>query len=260
MCVVWNGALNGAIGLYRRCQTEAGWSAPELSVALGGTARDFVAALTPDETLVEIHVVGAGDVMFGDLELSDEGLAVLPALAVDARGDLHVAWVSLGQQTGDPFSVVHRHRYTVEGGVQQLWLDSDIVSADESAPGGLSLALAADAHGGVHIAWGGSGMYYSAWTLQNGWGPIVTLVPESVGLDLDLAVDAEGGARAVWARAEGMYYAAQGANGAWSERRLVVEVIPGLQSAERPHLVVDAQGLTHTVWITSHDVYYMTLP
>jgi hypothetical protein len=94
MCAVWNGALSGA-------------------------ARDFVAALTPDGALAEIHIEGAGTVMFNDLALSGDDLATMPTLAVDARGDLHVAWASLGRQTGDPFSVVHRQRYTVvEGGGQ----------------------------------------------------------------------------------------------------------------------------------------------
>jgi hypothetical protein len=263
MCVMWNGATTGSdtIGLYRVCQTDAGWPTPEIIKLAPGTARDFAVGLAPDGTLAEIHLVGAGDLMFDDLALSGGELAVLPQLVVDARGDIHAAWVSLGQQSGEPFTVVHRHRYTVEGGSQQLWLDPDVLSAPENSPDALSLKLAADAQGGVHIAWSGNGgVNYRRWTLIDGWGETVTVSSESAGLDLDLAVGADGLARVIWSRLEGAYYAAQDANGTWSQPRLIVEVAVGLQSAERPHLVVDDQGVTHLVWVTNKDVFYLTLP
>jgi hypothetical protein len=264
MCAVWNGALKGTLGMYRRCQSDVAWSDPEIIVALGGINRDFAVALTPDGTLVEIHIAGAGDVMFGDLELTGEGLSTLPSLAIDARGDLHVAWVSLGRQTGDPFSVVHRHRYTVvEGGGQQLWLDPETLNTDENQPDALGLKLVADAQGGVHILWSGfdNGLYYRRWTLQGGWSEAVNVAPEAGGAFPDLAVAAEGRVRVAWARFDGVYYTSQGAEGAWSEPSRVVSTQPEAgQGAEQAHLAVDAQGVSHIVWVTNGDVYYVTLP
>jgi len=93
MCAFWNGATTGTdpgtIGLYRRCQTDSGWSEAEQIAGGSVTARDYSIALAPDGSVQEVHIVSVGDIYFGATELA-VGSNVQPALAIDA------AWVRLG--------------------------------------------------------------------------------------------------------------------------------------------------------------------
>jgi hypothetical protein len=253
-CALWNGAQTGTadIGIYRRCR-EADWTPAEIITQTGFTARDFSFALAPDGALQSLYLSGAGDIYFDDLKLSGDESAARPALVVDSKGDYHAFWVTLF----DPFAVVHRHRYTVvEGGGQQLWLDPDTVSTGESLPDGLSLSVAADGQGRVHVVWGGAdGIYYRRWSLTGGWENLSIVALDERGPYPDVAVDPEGRARAVWGRFDGLYYATQAADGTWSAPSRISDT-----PSDAPQIVVDVQSVSHIVWVTNGDAYYLTLP
>lgn len=254
MCALWNGAQTGTsdIGVYRRCR-EVGWAPAELITTTTLTARDFSFVLTPDGTLQALYISSAGDIYFNDLKLSGDELAARPVFVTDSVGDYHAVWVTLS----DPFTVVHRYRYTVvEGGGRQLWLDPDNVSTAESAPDGLSLSVATDEQGGIHVVWSGAnGLYYRRWSLANGWERPGIVALDERGPNPDMAVDAEGRARVVWGRFDGLYYVAQEADGAWSAPSRFSDT-----PSDAPQIVIDAQGTSHIVWVTNGDVYYLTLP
>jgi len=254
LCALWNGAQTGTadIGVYRRCRS-ADWAPAELITQTAFTARDFSFALAPDGALQALYLVSTGDVYFDDLKLSGDELAARPMLAVDSKGAYHAVWVTLG----DPFAVVHRYRYTVvEGGGQQLWLDPDTVSTAESLPDGLSLSVAADGQGSVHVVWGGAdGFYYRRWSLTSGWERPSIVALDERGPNPDVAVDPEGRSRVVWGRFDGLYYAVQEADGAWSAPSRISDT-----PSDAPQIVIDAQGVSHIVWITNGDVYHLTLP
>ncbi len=258
ICAFWSGATisadPGTIGLYRRCQTAAGWLAAEKTFEASGTARDHSLALAPDGSLREVHIASAGDVMFGETKLSDEELATTPALAIDAAGGYHVAWSRLG----DPFSV--EYRYSSDGG--QTWQDATRLSTDEIFADGLGLSLAADAVGNVHLVWSGAdanfanGIFYRHWTPAGGWGEVRRLAAsEESGPNPDLAVDTESRARVVWSRFDGVRYTAQAADGTWTQPVKLSESESGW-----PQIAVDVQGVSHVVWVSGEKIFYVTTP
>jgi hypothetical protein len=252
MCVLWNGAgAQNPLGLFQRCQTNAGWSAPESLIQAGGTAREFSAVRLPDDSVRAIHIVGAGTVQFGETVLSDD-LTLRAELVADAAGGFHAAWARLGN-TGESNGL--HYRASADGGL--TWTNVVTLSTTETQPDGLGLNLAADPQGGVHLLWNGfDGTHYRRWTPAGGWGETARLSDEQTyGPNPDLALDPNGLARAVWGRFDGMRYSQQAADGTWSAPRAVTS-----RETDRQQIAVDAQGLTHVVWVTDRDVYYLTVP
>ncbi|MGQ0603086.1 MAG: FecR family protein [Anaerolineales bacterium] len=265
-CVYWSGALTGTSdqGFFRRCREGAGWSAPESVARSLGTMRDYSLAYTPEGQLRTLYVGGAGTVYLDshnlgaaeddveDPQLSGEALAVQARLAIDARGGYHVAWVNLGQASGDPFTV--EYRYSSDGG--QTWTQPQTLSEAENAPDGLRLQLKADAQGNLHLTWNTSnGLYFRRWTNTEGWGAAINIAGEEDGPWTVLAVNADGLARAVWYRDDGVRYVAQNVDGTWPPPR-VVAAATNLDVG----LAVDAQGQAHVVWIKDDALRYSTMP
>ena len=54
---------------------------------------------------------------------------------------------------------------------------------------------------------------------------------------------------------DGLYYAAQEADGAGGAPSRISDT-----PSDAPQIVIDAQGVSHIVWVTNGDVYYVTLP
>lgn len=120
-----------------------------------------------------------------------------PALAIDSRDGLHLAW----GQTGAPMGVYH----SSASAPGYAW------SANTQINPGINIAegpfnIAVDSKDGLHLAWsskncGGGGCYrvrYSSRSAAGNWTPIVTLGTDGNGADhAALAVDASDGVHLV---------------------------------------------------------------
>ncbi|GAB4330845.1 MAG: hypothetical protein Kow0069_38460 [Promethearchaeota archaeon] len=135
------------------------------------------------------------------------GSSYEPSLAVDADGNVHVAWhdYSWILSSGTDPDVFYKN-FTVSTG---RWSDVELVSA-ESTGQSFSPSLAVDAAGALHVAWRdqtdheGAGtdydVFYRNRTAGGGWGSLVVVTAEST-LDCQkpsLAVDSSGTSHLVW--------------------------------------------------------------
>ena len=104
ICLYFNAALKssdpGTLGMYRRCQSDAGWSPAELIVQTPGTRRDNFPVVMSDGTVKSLYLVSAGDLYFQDIKLSDDFAAYRPVMIQDKAGGLH----AVGPRQADPFS------------------------------------------------------------------------------------------------------------------------------------------------------------
>lgn len=261
MCVFWSGATEstdpGTIGFYRRCRTAAGWTPAELALQQGFVARDYSLQLAPDGTLQEVHIESAGDVFFGEVQLS-EGLNNLPALAIDTAGNYHAAWVNLpAGDSGEPFNV--QYRFSADGG--RTWSPVTRLSTVENAPSALTLNLLADGRGRVHVVWHGttpafeSRLFYRQWTADAGWGEPVSASGEQGGTFGSAAAGPDGTVRVVWWETAGLFYAAQNADGAWGPPLKLGGSAGGYTS-----IAVDAVGASQVVWESAREVLYVVAP
>lgn len=249
MCVLWNGADQASVlGLFQSCQTNTGWAAPELLIQAGGTGREFSVVRLADDSVREVHINGAGTILFGETVLVED-LSTNPELVVDVGGGHHAAWAWLG----DPFAL--QYRYSADGGL--TWTEAVTLSTEADRPDGLNVRLEADRQGGVHLLWDGyDGAYYRRWTSTSGWGETMRVSDgDTRGAFSDLALDGNSLARAAWGRFDGVRYTAQAADGAWS-----APVIVTSREGDFPKIAVDAQGVTHLIWLTASDVFYLTPP
>lgn len=259
VCLYFNAASNasdpGTIGEYRRCQTAAGWSPAELVTRTPGTRRQNFPVVAPDGSVKALYIVGAGDLYFEVIKLSDDVAAYRPSLIQDHAGGLHAVWT----RQGDPFTL--EYRYSNDGGA--TWRQAAQLSDADTAPGGTQ-ALAADAQGRVHLAWVSlnGNIYYRRWSPDSGWSPTVQLDnggQNNSATTLGLAVNANGQAALAWQGSDTIYYVEQRADGTWTSPRVIAQ---GAGGGTGPALVVDPNGVRHVVWRgngQAADLFYAAL-
>jgi hypothetical protein len=254
VCAFWEGAVasGGQAGYFQRCRAEPGWAEAALVTPIG---RGFAPAFAADGTLA-VLTWRPNNIYFGETQLSDDALSASPLLAIDSAGGYHAAWHRLG----DPFSL--EYRFSGDGG--QTWDEAQALTDADDAPDGLSFDIAADALGGVHLAWAGyQDLYYRRWTSAGGWEAPVALTGDAPTGNLNLEVGADGLAHVLWQSvSEGVWYAIQSPDGTWAAPRQLAPDY-GNWGANGPAMVLDAQGAAHIVWkndALGRDLYYFNVP
>ncbi len=258
-CAYWDGASVSAdpdtIGIYRQCQSSGEWLERELVQKTRAGSQNFIGDFDSEGIFRFVDIINAGDLMFGEVELSDSlMLATDSQFVIDSNGIYHAAFTRLGE----PMSV--EYRFSNNKGVQ--WKEPERLTEDALINGGASpIRMVADDVGGVHIVinLGASGIFYRHWTSEAGWMPGVELtqgVDGSSTTSIGLAIDADGLAHVVW-HGISLYYTQQNEDGTWTTPQILsgaIGVGPG------PEIVIDEEGTRHVTWGSidgRYDVFYM---
>ncbi len=165
-----------------------------------------------------------------------------PALAVDSRDVLHLAWTANETSSRQVFYA----SYT--GG---RWSAAEKVSETQGYSGFPSIAI--DSRDQVHIAWYGfDGTHYQVYyrtRTSTGWGPQIDVTGASLdATNPALALDGAGVVHIVWyhinARGTGFQVSyAQLASG-----QIAIDTISATQDALDPTMVVDREGRVLVAW------------
>ncbi len=209
------------------------------------------------------------------------------SLAVDAAGNVHVAWQDLTEYGGSGTDVdVFYKRWDVS---TRAWSATEVVST-ESTDGSYYPSLAVDATGSVHIAWhdltayGGSGsdidIFYKRRDAVTGtWSmtEVVSTESPSISGEPSLAVDERGNVHVAWhdwtnhsgsGSDADIFYKCKPAGGAWPAATEVVST-ESTDNSFYPSLDVDPVGGVHVAWhdYTNYatsgadaDVFYRSKP
>ncbi len=188
---------------------------------------------------------------------------LMPAIAADASCTLHAVW-SDGSPGNDAIF------YASKGCDAGAWSAAERVS--HTAGRSWAPVVAADAQGGVHVAWhdltpGPTEIYYAEKPAGGAWSDSQR-VSKTIGGSVfpALAVDRRGTVHLAWqdsvtasAPPFQILYAARPAGGAWSESR---QLSRGAANAESPTLAVGPEDDLHVAWDTSdtHGLLYVTRP
>jgi hypothetical protein len=168
-----------------------------------------------------------------------------PALAVDSRDALHLAWTA-----NDTYGRQVFYSSYANGG----WSSAERVSDTPRYSGFPSIAI--DSRDRVHIAWYGfDGTYYQVYyrvRTPTGWAPQVAVTAESVdATNPALAVDGSDGLHVVWYHLDGRGTGFQVSYARPSSGPIAVETISGAQDAVDPTMVVDRSGRVLVAWTSS---------
>ena len=189
-----------------------------------------------------------------------------PSLAVDAGGNVHVAWYDTTDYAGSgPDTDIFYKRWDA---ATRTWSVTEVVST-ESTGSSYNPSLAVDAGGNVHVAWhddtdyAGSGIdwdiFYKCKPAGGAW-PAATVVisSESTGSSQypSLAVDAGCNVHVSWDDNTNyggsgsdidIFYKYKLAGGAWPAATEVIST-ESTSNSQYPSLAVDAGGNVHVTW------------
>lgn len=166
-----------------------------------------------------------------------------PALAVDSRDALHLAWTANG--TGD-------RQVWYASYADGAWSAAVQVSQTTGYSGFPSIAV--DSRDGVHVAWYGfDGLYYQIYYRMRGatgWGPQIAVTAQSVdATNPALALDGINGIHIVWYRVDSQgtgfevsYASLVGANAT------LQTLSSRTEDAFDPTMVVDRGGQVYVAW------------
>ena len=153
--------------------------------------REAIPAFNPSGQAVSPHMVSAGTLRFGNVEIvnGNANVANLPTFAIDTNGTYHAVWV---RQT-NPFRL--EHSFSADGG--RTWSEIEKLTApDDPLPSWPQLDAGLD--GEVHLAWSGFGgrNFHRVWQAEVGWSETVEVGPQTQGSAwFDQAIDANGRAQ-----------------------------------------------------------------
>lgn len=250
--------------------------------ALEDVSQEALGSHTPEiavDSLGNIHVVWRNEASPYDImyrcwnattlswgsaeEVSIESIdrATNPEIAVDADGNVHVAWEDDSDGWwGTLPTIFYKYRNATTG----IW-SGYINSTDVIAPGreSQSCDIAVDPTGQPHIVWydqAWSAIYYRSWNASlHDWMAIEEVSSESTAVSLGaaIAIDSHGQPHVVWydstnidesdSNAYDIFYKYRNATtGNWT----TVEVISlgSTQSARYPDIAIDPADNVHVVW------------
>lgn len=243
VCLAWQALKDepSTLGVYVRCHVGGAWDVAQLIEGTGVSHREDMPVFGADGTLKTSYIVGAGDLYFQDIKLSDDQAAYRPSFIRDQAGEYHAVWT----RQGDPFTLVHR--YSTDGG--QTWRAAETINSPESPPGGTQ-ALAPDTQGRVHLTWVSldGDLFYRRWAPDGSWSPPVQLnpdAPKNSSTSLGIAANSQGLASVVWQASGSLLYVEQRADNAWSSPRVIA---PSAGGGTGPRLTIDASGARHLAW------------
>jgi MYXO-CTERM domain-containing protein len=168
-----------------------------------------------------------------------------PALAVDSRDALHLAWTA-----NDTYGRQVFYSSYANG----RWSSAERVSETPRYSGFPSIAI--DSRDRVHVAWYGfDGTYYQVYyraRTATGWAPQVAVTAESVdATNPALSVDGNDGLHVVWYHLDGRGIGFQVSYARVMSGPIAVETISGAQDAVDPTMVVDRSGRVLVAWTSS---------
>ncbi|MHA1551492.1 MAG: hypothetical protein ACTSQC_06070 [Candidatus Heimdallarchaeaceae archaeon] len=194
------------------------------------------------------------------------GVSEFPSLAVDAEGNVHIAWKDNTDYAGAGIDYdIFYKRWEVS---TTSWTTTEVVSTESTATS-YDPSLAVDAAGNVHIAWydftdyAGAGtdldIFYKRWDASTtSWTTTEVVSTESTGYSYfpSLAVDAEGNVHIAWR--DNTDYAGAGTDldifyrrwDAFTTSWTTTEVVSTESTANSyiPSLAVDVEGNVHIAW------------
>ncbi len=256
LCVLWQGASvitnPDTLGLYMRCENEAGWDKRQ---KVGNEwIVSFDPVIAPDGTVEYIfdhnqrHLIYYKDIELSDrFKLNDRG-----RFAIDSNGGFHVVWFRLG----DPYSL--EYRFSGDGG--KTWSEQQSLTDAKSKPNGDPFLLA-DKKGQVHLVWSnGPNLLYRLWTPSNGWGETIVIKEGSRAVPADVAIGPNGLVHLIYDNIRNVMYTRQQADGSWLEP---FPVTNDLRNVGSMALTVDDKNVPHFAWTIEGDaldIVYGTLP
>jgi hypothetical protein len=239
VCVTWV-ALAPDTASYIRCWESGGWSPTEIAVPPRGLTATYAPAFAPDGTLHAAWEIPPATIGADDTTLTPDGVtAGSPALAIDAAGGFHVAWLQFANQTDAVEGMAYA--YSSDG-------TSWEVPARLNPQGWSTHELIADEQGNVH--WLAVDGTYRRWAPSQGWSEAMATGTSGLG-NARLAVDPKGLARVVFTAPDGVYVSMQQDAGGWGSPE-PVEGSGGV-AAETVAVAVDPDGRLHIAWETSGD-------
>ncbi|MCG3257442.1 MAG: hypothetical protein KAU62_15170, partial [Candidatus Heimdallarchaeota archaeon] len=211
------------------------------------------------------------------------GNSVEPSLAVDAAGNVHIAWIDSTDYAGSGTDYDIFYKYWDAS--SSSWTTAEVVSTESTGESYLP-SLAVDAAGNVHIAWtdvtdyAGAGtdwdIFYKRWvSSSSAWTTAEVVSTESTGNSDNpyLAVDAAGNVHITWE--DSTDYAGSGTDidifykywdmstSLWTTTEVVFT--ESTSTSYQPSLAVDAAGDVHIACLdytdyagsgTDMDIFY----
>lgn len=167
-----------------------------------------------------------------------------PALAVDSRDRLHLAWTANATTSRQVFYASY------EG---SRWSAAEKVSETQGYSGFPSIAV--DSRDRIHIAWYGfDGTYYQVYyrmRTSTGWGPQVAVTAESLdATNPALAVDGADVVHIVWYHINSRGTGFQVSYAELAGGSISIETISASEDALDPTMVVDRTGRVLVAWTT----------
>ena len=208
------------------------------------------------------------------------GVSSGPSVAVDSKGNVHIAWADQTSYggSGTDEDIFYKYWNTAT----TTWTITQVVST-ESTLDSINPSLAVDSKGNVHIAWQDStdyaasgadkDIFYKCWNATTfSW---TTTEVVSIGSDANcftpsLAVDSKGNVHIAWQDYSGYYDSGldpdvfykqwYASNSSWLISEVVSTESPGI-SSNSPSLAVDSTGNVHIAWFEkdifdNDEVYY----
>ena len=165
-----------------------------------------------------------------------------PALAVDSRDTLHLAWTANETYGRQVFYASYSN---------QRWSPSERVSETNGYSGFPSIAV--DARDRVHVAWYGfDGTYYQVYYRMRslaGWGPQIAVTAQSVdATNPAIVIDAQGIVHVVWYHVSNRGTGLQVSYATVKGSTVTVGVISGGADAIDPTMVVERSGRVLVAW------------
>ncbi len=225
----------GILLMLAACMTTPGQWAPELAAFHGGMAPE------------------SGKVWWTTVIVSESaGSSWEPSLAVDATGNVHVAWQDYTSRN------IFYRRWNA---TSDAWTTAEVVFAgwgDSNYP-----SLAVDGAGNVHVAWHDEADYahwgtsydifYRRWNVSTGvWSTTEWLSNQTgVSYDPSLVVDATGDVHVAWQGWSGgdyeiIYRRWDATSGVWGT---TVAISDNTAVSHSPSLAVDETGDVHVAWM-----------
>jgi hypothetical protein len=254
----------------------------QLQAALVGPASAGEEPLS-DKALLVAGTDQEGDVWAGSTQMGALGLAFaplpawsvpvsfqssedfpgLPAMAIDAQGQLHMLW-SQAPAASEPGMTLYysRHEGLAGTGTEATrWTrPSQVLQSPKGGAVDPDLVMVGDR---LHLVWSGNQdgqIYYSrafardAYTPKGWTDPQALPAPASVGSQPQIVADTGGSLYVVLAvpvnEHRGIYYTRSDDGGdTWSPVQTVFDAAnAGWAMVDHPHLAIDKQGTIHVVW------------
>jgi TolB protein len=270
--VVWNNYPSGysVDKIYHtRRDTSGNWSSPQLisgdywitggsELVVSSNGRVHVAweyEGSSNQSLYYVRRESNG--IWANPEVMPEGSWVVHdlQLAVDENDTAHLAWL------GDIGDGIMEVPYYTQRKSDGTWLA--LLQVPNADYGAISMKLAAEQNGVVHIVWWGSiyssgGLYYARRTSDGWWSSPQRIANVGSLWQLPLAVDENRNVHLVWADSAGLCYTRRWSDGVWSAVRAFSDAEADSQWP-RPQMTVNSNGVAHVVWYRVNggkDIYY----